>query len=1139
MDFESDWLFFFNQSDFFIYILTIFDNYTYFILFLMCRYVRLPAKSDGELKLNQIYNQLTNTPLIMFLKIKSAFRLIGAFVLTAFVLNAFASQAFAQGGAGTLKGIISDTSGPIVGAAVFVKGTQNGVSSDFDGSYALSGLNEGDIIVFSLLGYDTQEITWTGQAVQNVLLRTSMDYLDEVVVVGYGVQKKINLTGSVSTVEAEELDMRPVANITQSLQGLVPGLTVTNSNSGRPGAKGTLQIRGQGNLSGTSTPYVLVDGVEMDLADVNPNDVASISVLKDASASAIYGARAAYGVILVTTKSGEEGKMRVSYHGNAGWTQPTVLPDMANSVEFANFWNDAARNANSSRLYSDEKIAQLQQFINNPSSVDPWADLGPNQTLNAAFENTENGLGNTDYFDLHYKDFAFKQDHNLSLSGGTEKVRYYVSGGAYTEDGILRYADIDYKRFNINASINAELTKWLRMKFNTKYSHQESNSPFGNGGLSEGFYHSLARFRPTVHYLDPNGNFTELSLVPYLQSGTYTNSLDDDFLITGGLEIEPVKNWKIFADYTYKQNNWNYKAMNQAPTLYEQDGVTTFKGTRGEMGVLADGAFRRDMDIIRYQSVNIYSTYNLSVKNNNFTFMLGFQEEDYNYNYLYGRVTDLATYTNTGLNLGMGEDKSLSETRNGWATRGFFGRFNYDYDGRYLLEVSARYDGSSRFAKANRWGFFPSVSVGWNIAREPFFEPASHIFDELKIRASWGQLGNQAGAALYTFASTMATTVQGSWYFQNGRDMYFNAPGVIDPNTTWEKVDSKNIALDWNMLKGRLTGSLEFFQRDTRDMLGPAEELPDMFGATAPQTNNARMRNRGWEFSVLYRGQIANEVDFSIGGSVYDATAVVTEYSNPTGTNPAGNWYTGREVGEIWGYRSSGIIQTQEEADEYNKLNLSYLSSQPWMPGDVKYLDLNGDNKIDNGTNVLGDMGDREIIGSTTPRYNYTIQGSLAWKGISLSVMFQGVGKRDWAPSGVYFWGSSSYAQVTVFKEHLDYWTPENTDAYFPRPYTQAAGAVGQYTAKTQQTCDYYLQNAAYCRLKNLTLSYDFPQKMIKKIGLTKLQVYFSGDNLVTFTKLAKMFDPEAVFTGNSYNGEAGKNYPMNRIYSVGLIINL
>lgn len=1072
----------------------------------------------------------------MLLNINLLSRHIGAAALYV-LLNLFLAPGASANDGGTLKGVVSDKNGPLVGVAVYVKDTNNGVSSDIDGNYLLAGLEEGDVIVFSLLGFDTVEITWTGQALQDVVLDASADFLDEVVVVGYGVQKKVNLTGSVSTVDSDELDMRPVANITQSLQGLVPGLTVNNTNSGRPGAEATLQIRGQGNLSGTSTPYVLVDGVEMDLADVNPNDVESISVLKDASASAIYGARAAYGVILVTTKSGEKGKIRVSYNGNAGWTQPTVRPDMANSVEYANYWNAAAANAGSSRLYSAEKIAQLQAFINDPSSVDPWSD--PYTTLNAAYENSEYGVGNTDYFDLHYKDFAFKQDHNLSVSGGSDKVRYYVSGGAYTEEGILRYADIDYARYNIAANINADLTKWMRLKFNTKYSHQETNTPFGTGGLSEGFYHSLARFSPTKHYIDPNGNFTELSLIPYLQSGTYTNSVDDDFLFTVGLEVEPVKNWKIFADYTYKQNNWNYKALNKAPVMYEADGVTTFTGTRSEMGVLADGSFLRQMDIIRYQTLNVYTTYSHSVDKHNFTVMAGFQEEDYNYNYMYGYVTDLASYTNTGLNLGMGDD-TLTESRYGWATSGFFGRLNYDYDGRYLVEFSARYDGSSRFAKGNRWGFFPSVSVGWNIAREPFFEPASHIFDELKIRASWGRLGNQAGADYYTFSSTMSTTAQGNWYFEDGRDMYINAPGVIDSDTTWEKVDSKNIALDWTLLKGRVTGSLEFYQRDTYDMLGPSEELPDFFGADAPETNNASMRNRGWELSLLYRGQIAKKVDFSIGGSVYDATAVVTEYSNPTGTDPSGNWYTGREVGEIWGYRASGLIQTQEEADAYNNsLDLSYLTTVPWTPGDVKYLDINGDGKIDNGSNTLGDMGDMEVIGSTTPRYNYTIQGSLAWKGITLSVMFQGVGKRDWAPDGVYFWGCSSYAQMTVFKEHLDYWSETNTDAYYPKPYTQAAGTVGQYTAKTQQTCDLYLQSAAYCRLKNLTLSYDFPQKLISKIGLTKLQVYFSGDNLVTFTKLASMFDPEGVFTSSDYTSEAGKNYPMNRIYSVGLIVNL
>lgn len=1041
-----------------------------------------------------------------------------------------------------VKGTVVDAMGePIIGATILEKGNPtNGTITDLDGNFVLN-VSSNALLQISYVGYETQELAATSGTILRIVLKDDSQALEEVVVVGYGVQKKVNLTGAVSAVEGEELSLRPVANATQSLQGMVPGLTVTNGNSGRPGASASLSIRGQGNLSGSAAPYVLVDGVEMSLSDVNPNDIESISVLKDAAACSIYGARAAYGVILVTTKRGQEGKMRVSYQGSVGWSTPTVLPEMANSLDFVKFWNDACVNANAAAnsMYSDEKIAQLEQFIKDPNSVDPWADLNGQNNLIAAFENTTKGLGNTDYFKLHYKDYAFKQNHNLSLSGGNKKAQYYVSGGVYTEDGILRYADIGFKRFNFNTSINSELTNWLRMKVNAKYMHSDNDTPFGTGGLSEGFYHSLARFRPTVSPIDPNGHFTELSMIPYLQSGTFTNDQIDDMSLTGGFEVEPVKDWKIFLDYTYKQNNGNYKAMNVAPMIPGADNETLYKGTRSDLGVDANGSYTRAMQTTRYQTINLYSNYMFSLGKNNFIVMAGYQEEDYSYNYMYSYVKDLISSTDSGLNLGTG-DKTISETRNGWATRGFFGRINYDYDSKYLLEINGRYDGSSRFAANHRWGFFPSVSLGWNIYREAFFEPLTDIVSNLKLRASWGLLGNQSGAGLYTFASTMGITTKGSYYFQDGRDMYINAPGVVVTNTTWEKVESKNIGLDFAFFNNALTGTFDIFQRDTKDMLGPTAKLADFFGASAPDTNNACMRNRGWELSLNYRGKITNDINFSIGGSVSDAVSEVTAYENPTFTNPAGQWYVGRKVGEIWGYRASGLIQTQEEADEYNsKYDLSYLSTQKWTPGDVKYIDLNGDNKIDKGINTLKDMGDLTIIGNTTPRYQYTVNGSISWKGLSLSLMFQGVGKRDWAPNGVYFWGSSSFAQVTVFKEHMDYWTPENTDAYYPKPYTNSAGAVGQYTNKTTQTCDLYLQNAAYCRLKNLTITYDLPQNWIKAAGLNKVQVFFSGDNLLTFTKLAGMFDPEAIFTSNGYTNEGGKNYPMNKVLSVGVIVNL
>lgn len=700
----------------------------------------------------------------------------------------------------------------------------------------------------------------------------------------------MNLTGSVASVKGDALEHRPVVDATQSLQGLVPGLSVSNGGSGRPGATGSLSLRGQGNLSGNSAPYVLVDGVEMSLSDVNPNDIENISVLKDAAACAIYGARAAYGVILVTTKQGEEGKMRASYQGTLGWSAPTVLPDMVNSLDFVKFWNDGVSNTGAAnRMYSEQKIADLEQYMRDPSSIDPWGDLAPGESLNAAFENSERGLGNTDYFDLHYKNYSFKHNHNLSFSGGSKKAQYYVSGGYYNEDGILRYADMDYTRYTVNANITSELTKWLKLKFNTKFMHSDNRTPFNNedpktgldGGLSEGFYHSLARFRPTVSVIDPNGHFTELSMIPYLQSGTYTDTQRDRFNITAGFELQPLKDWFIFFDYTYKQMNLEYEALNVAPSIYEQDGVTMTKVARSELGVVEDGKFTRTYGRTRYQTINLYTNYQFTLNDHhNFTLMGGYQEEDNDYSYMKNSITGLYSTNNPNLGMGTG-DKVVVDTRNGWATRGFFGRINYDYDGRYLLELNGRYDGSSRFAKGNRWGFFPSASLGWNIYREKFMEPAADFLSNLKLRVSYGLLGNQADAGLYTFASNMSLNGGlGGYIFSDGRHIYTNPAPVIDPNTTWEKVESKNIGLDFGFFGNALTGTVDIFQRDTKDMLGPGLEFPDMFGAVAPQANNARMRNRGWELSLNYRGKIGNDIDYSVGGSVSDAVSEVTEYAN-------------------------------------------------------------------------------------------------------------------------------------------------------------------------------------------------------------------------------------------------------------------
>ena len=1048
-----------------------------------------------------------------------------------------------------VKGVVYDATGwTVIGASIVEKGNpNNGTITDMDGNFTLQ-VPENATLVISYIGYVTQEVQAVPGKVLNITLQEDNQVLEEVVVVGYGVQKKVNLTGSVAMVEGETLEQRPLANATQSLQGMVPGLYIDNANAGRPGATSTLQLRGQGNLSGSGSPYVLVDGVEMDLADVNPNDIESISVLKDAAASSIYGARAAYGVILVTTKKGKEGKTRVSYQATLGWSAPMSLPNMANAVEFANFFNSGTYNYNKTQEYSAEKIAALEAYMNTGAG-DPWGDFSKDDgypNMVGALENSALGLGNTNYFDLHYKNTAFKQNHNVSISGGGEKAQFYVSGGMYKEDGLLKYADMDYRRFNFNANVNSKLTDWMKLKVNTKYMSSDNTTPFGTGALSEDFYHNLARFRPTVPVVDPNGHYTELSMIPYLQSGTYADTQNNNLTMTGGLEIEPIKDWRIFVDYTYRYNTSDYEAKKVLPDIPNLDDTGTTQGNRSEMynGGAMSGYTRNNMSN-QYQSLNIYTNYNFTLADkHNFTAMLGYQEEYYKYKYLSAAVTQLQYPSNPSLEMADGT-RTLGDNRYAWATRGYFGRINYDYMGKYLVEVNGRYDGSSRFSKGNRWGFFPSVSLGWRISEEAFMEKTRDVLSNLKLRVSWGLLGNQAGAAYYTFTSAMDPVGVGNWYFDGVRSGYFRPGEVIDSNTTWEKVDHKNIGIDFAFFNNALTGTFDVFQRDTRDMLGPSVALADFFGAVAPETNNAEMRNRGWEMTLQWRGKIGKDIDYTIGGSISDATAEVTAYDGGY-TDPAKNWYKGKKAGEIWGYRASGIIQDQAEADAYNaKYDLSDLSGLAWEPGDVKYIDLDGDGEIGYGTNTTGpngDMGDKTIIGNTTPRYQYTINGGLSWKGLSVSLMFQGVGKRDWCPSDgtVYFWGSGAKAQVTVFKEHLDYWTEDNPGAYYPKPYIGRAGAtaVAARRAKTSQPADRYVQNAAYCRLKNLTVSYDLPEKWISKAHLTKAQVFFSGENLLTFTKL-DIFDPEGLFTTNSTGADAGKNYPMTRVFSVGVILNM
>jgi TonB-linked SusC/RagA family outer membrane protein len=1037
--------------------------------------------------------------------------------------------------AGAVKDVLGN---PLSGVSVIIKGSTKGTSTTADGKFTIDA-NVGDVLEFSIVGYSTKSVTVGSAHEIDVSLDVEAVMGNEVVVVGYGTQKKVNLTGSVAQIKGAEIENRPVSNATRSLEGLVPGLNISVAGNTHPGSSFNLNIRGAGNLSGSDQPYVLVDGVAMSLSDVNPDDIESISVLKDAAASAIYGARAPYGVILVTTKTGKKGRVEVRYSNNIGITSPLKLPDPVNSYDFAQYFNTATFNAIGTKQYSDAQLQLLKDYIKDPKGI----SIYPGATGNsyAGLENSSAGVGNTNWFDFNYKPHSYNQTHNLSLSGGNDKTQYYVSGGLYDESGLMRYAKIDFDRINFNASLTSQITPWLKFHINSKFLNSNYEAPF-SGDFESLYFHDMVRMRPNISPYDLNGHFNEISFVPYLQSGSKDDLKNFNFAIIPGLEIEPIKNWKIFLDINYLRNEQQESVLRLPALVYGIDGTPVYMN-RSEFNIPLLGGYTRRTSTNNYVSPNVYTSYNYSINNeHNFTAMVGFQQEVNEYQQINGSTQDLISSTTPGINLSTG-NQSVIDTRNHWATRGFFGRFNYNYKEKYLVEINGRADGSSRFASNNRWGTFPSFSLGYNIARENFMQPFSDKINLLKIRASYGFLGNQSGAGLYSYTQLMNISTPGAsgagsdWFFQNGRESNLLAPQPYNPNVTWEKVENGNIGLDFGLLHHRLSGSIDIYQRTTDDMLGPTQDVADMYGGTPPLSNNASLRTRGFELSLNWNDRISSNVSYNLFANLSNNSSVVTKYQNLTNTNPANSWYVGKRVGEIWGYSASGLIQTQKEADEYNQTNLSFLTGVKWKAGDVKYIDLNNDGKINNGNNTLGNMGDTKIIGNATPKYAYSFGGTINYKSLSMYIMFQGIGKMNFWPGqgSAYFWGDGALAQVVVYQQHMDYWTPDNPKAYYPNPYAAPAGSINSFTSKTQQPSDRYLQNAAYLRLKNVTVSYGLPKTILNKIRLKQAKIFVAAENLFTITKLSKMFDPEMLIGGV----DPGKAYPLTKVNSIGISVTL
>ncbi len=1052
-----------------------------------------------------------------------------------------------------VKGTVNDGSDPVIGASVLVKGsTTNGTITDINGNFTLQ-VPANATLVISFVGYKTQEVAVAGKSTLAITIKEDTETLDEVVIVGFGTQKKVNLTGSVGLATAKEIEARPVANATQALQGLVPGLQIT-TNTGELGKSMSINIRGNGTIGDGSSgsPLILIDGMEGDINMVNPQDIENISVLKDAAASSIYGSRAPFGVILVTTKKGRTDKTTINYNNSFRINSAVNLPEMMDSYTFANYFNAAARNSHWGDQFNQSVMQQMLDFQAAGGTNKGGLQTDGKVWGKPAGDPFTTAYANTDWYSEIYKDNNFSQEHNLSVSGGSSKFNYYASLGYLDQNGLLRHGSDELKRYNATAKFNAELNKWVKFNYSLRFVRQDLDRPttFGDGlyeRIGRQTWPNLPVYDENGYYFNSNADTPAMSLA---MGGNYNTQTDKTYH-QAGLVFEPIKNWVTNVEFNYSTNSADTREVTLP--YYNHDVAGNIIDTKGTSSLYQD--YKKE----NYTNWNIYSTYSFSLQeSHNFKVLGGFQSEEMRQKFFkvkgYGlQVEDLPELDLISNINGAGEDKvpEVGGYRNEWATAGFFGRVNYDYQGRYLAEVNLRYDGASRFRRGNRWQTSPSFSLGYNIAQESFWEDFAKTCNQLKLRFSYGELGNMNTTGWYPTYRTMTLgQANGNW-LQNGvKPNTAYVGSLISTALSWEKVRTYNVGLDFGLFDNRLTGSLDAYVRYTDNMVGPSVELPATLGIAAPKTNNCDLKTKGWELTIGWQDRTKFGLGYGVKFNVSDARTYIESYpGNPT--NSISSYVAGREIGEIWGFETVGIAKTDAEMQAH----LAKVGGQPlgseWTAGDIMYADLDGKPGITKGSQTVNDHGDLKVIGNNTPRYHFGLDLNANFKGFDIRALFQGVMKRDYWQGSNMFWGADATWGMwwsTGLKEHQDYFRSEaiglagheiapNTDSYYPRPIFN--------TTKNQEVQTRYMQNAAYIRLKNLQIGYTIPASLVRKAGITNCRVFVSGENLWTGTNLTKLFDPETLNGGNTSSNAAapiksgGNAYPLLKTWSVGLSVSL
>jgi len=1115
----------------------------------------------------------------------------------------------------TVTGTVTDKQGePMIGVTVAVQGTQEGTATDINGRFSVR-VNNGQSLKFSYIGYKPITIA-ANKDVINVSMEEDAQSLQDVVIVGYGTQKRANLTGAVNSVDVDKtLANRPVSDVGRSLQGTVPGLSIAVP-SGEVGSDPVIRIRGQVasiDPSASSAPLILLDNVEIpSITLVNPDDVESISVLKDAAASSIYGAKASLGVILITTKKGATSdKTTVSYSNNFAWSKVANDINMAtiDGLEYALLAVERVGTNRTGAFWSLDRnsFARSQDWYSKYNGKlgvnDPFV-YGRDWYMDG---NTKMGVRLFNPYDYMVAEWTPTMTHNLSVNGKNGKTTYNVSLGYFDQSGLMKTAKKDdFKRYNATLKLSTELNKYVTIRGGFLFSQRTKDYPYITNSTTADPWLYIYRWGPLQPFgYDDSGNILRSPASEAAQANTARQQYNYTNVNLGGT-LNFTKDWTMEADYTFTNNEflWNrpgtrYTAADtwSAPVakldadgnqIYvNEDGQVVDASTSGAMqawqlplntytGVGSNpDLIRRDNENQQMNTFNVYTTYHWNLqKVNDFKFMLGTNIVYSTRQNVWHQRTQLIDITNPQFDMATGTDTGGGQSF--WeAQSGFFGRINYAFNNKYLVEANLRYDGTSKFPTNLQWRWFPSFSAGWILSEESFMKGLNPVLSFMKFRGSWGIIGDQT-VANNLYVPTLPYVTNSLWLDGTTKFPFFGTPLAVQPNITWQDFRTLNLGVDSRFFKGQMGISYDWYERFTDNMISAGVALPSTAGIPSPKGNFSQLRTRGWELALDYNHRFENGLGINLTASLSDANMVITDFdpSAQKGTAATSYW-KGKRLGDIWGYKTDGLYQKSDFETDANgnlitinvpldptnpnsatvpmyKLKGDNPVYQPFVqtpsnfmfgPGDVKYVDLNGDGRITNGSNTADDPGDLTVIGNSNPRYQYGFRLGADYKGIDFSLFFQGIGKRS-------VWGDGALAvpgynvSDGAMPEAIagNFWRDDRTDAFYPRPYNIGAVAMGSTVAGNTYVSDRYLLNMAYLRLKNVTLGYSLPAEVLKKVFLTKVRIYASMENILTWDHLRGLpIDPEAINgysmwdTSNYNSSRTGVGAPIYKNVSVGL----